>query len=417
MIGHRQRVVACVPLPPLGWTSFRAVETTDGAAAADANEPVVVTERSMANGLVSVVLADDGTFTLQGGGVTLPGVGRIVDGGDYGDSYNYAPPRQDRLVDRPEAVATHVLETGPIRGRLEVARRYGWPSGVLPGGSARTDTHLPTDVTTVLELHQGEPFLRVRVDFPNRSLDHRVRWHIPLPHPTDTSAAEGQFAVVERGLVPESGHGEAPLPTYPARGFVHAAGATVLLDHITEYELVDGRELALTLLRSTGLISRNDNPNREDPAGGEFPIPDAQMLRDWSIGFAIAPHARSWEVADAVALAERYAHPALTVSGSGDRSTALGSTHGLQRGRRRGRALLRAPSRRLARDPARGRATRSGPGDVARLVPRGARHGPPWPATPPHHVERRRHPEGRTGRLGAADTPAPLGLVGPDLTP
>ena len=113
-------------------------------------------------------------------------------------------------------------------------------------------------------------------------------------------------------------------------GFVHAAGATVLLDHVTEYELVDGRELALTLLRSTGLISRNDNPYREDPAGGEFPIPDGQMLRDWSIGFAIAPHAGSWEQLGVVAWADRYAHPALTVAGCADRSTDLGSAVGLR---------------------------------------------------------------------------------------
>ena len=272
-VGHRQRVVARVPLPPLGWTAIRAVEASGGATAIDAAEPVVVTERSIDNGSIRVVLADDGSFTLRGGGMTLAGVGRIVDGGDYGDSYNYAPPHQDRLVDRPDAVATRVLEAGPIRGRLEIVRRYGWPSGVLQGGSARTDTDLPTEVSTVLELRQGEPYIRVHVAFANGSRDHRVRWHIPLPRATDTSAAEGQFAVVERGLVPESGHGEAPLPTYPARGFVHAAGATVLLDHVTEYELVEGQELALTLLRSTGLISRNDNPYRGGPGRRRVPDP------------------------------------------------------------------------------------------------------------------------------------------------
>ena len=330
LVGHRQRVVAQVPLPPLGWASFRAVEGIGLGNALDATPSVAVSDRTLDNGLVSVVAADDGTFTLQGGGTTLAGVGRIVDGGDYGDSYNYAPPYLDRLVDRPDAVAMRVVEAGPIRGRLEIVRRYGWPSGVLASGTSRTDADLPTEVTTVLELLQGEPFVRVRVSFENRSRDHRVRWHIPLPGSTDTSAAEGQFAVVERGLVPESGHGEVPLPTYPARGFVHAAGVTALLDHITEYELVDGRELALTLLRSTGLISRNDNPYREDPAGGEFPIPDAQMLGDWSIGFAIAPHAGSWRALDAVAWADRYAHPAMTQSGGADRSTALGSSAGLR---------------------------------------------------------------------------------------
>ena len=47
---------------------------------------------------------------------------------------------------------------------------------------------------------------------------------------------------------------------------------------MTEYEVVDGRELALTVLRSFGLISRNANPYREDPAGPEVPVPAAQLL-------------------------------------------------------------------------------------------------------------------------------------------
>ena len=330
VVADRKRLVARVPLPPLGWAAIRAVEAIDGAATADGDAPVAVTEGAIGNGLVSLVLADQGVFSLVGGGVTLAGVGRIVDGGEYGDSYNHASPQRDRLIDQPRSVTARVLEAGPIRGRLEIVRHYDWPSGILPGGEARTDTDLATELSTILELRQGEPFVRIRVAFGNRSRDHRVRWHIPLPVPTDVSAAEGQFAVVERGLMPEAGHGEVPLPTYPARGFVHAAGVTVLLDHITEYELVDGQELALTLLRSTGLISRYDNPNREDPAGGEIPIPDAQMLRDWTIGFAIAPHAGSWADLDAVAMADRYAHPALTVAGSADRSTPLASASGLQ---------------------------------------------------------------------------------------
>jgi alpha-mannosidase len=103
----------------------------------------------------------------------------------------------------------------------------------------------------------------------------------------------------------------------PAASFVHAAGATVLLDHVTEYELVDGREIALTVLRSTGLISRNDNPFREDPAGPEVPVPDAQLVGPWTFTFAILPHAGSWATAGVLAAAEAYRHPFLTALGTG----------------------------------------------------------------------------------------------------
>jgi alpha-mannosidase len=181
----------------------------------------------------------------------------------------------------------------------------------------RAGTTVPTDVITVLELRAGEPFVRVEVTFENRSRDHRVRFHLPLSGEASGSAAEGQYAVVERGLEVEGGHGEVPLATFPARGFVQTAGITALLDHIVEYEVVDGRELALKLLRSFGLISRNANPFREDPAGPEVPIPAAQLLGDRTMRFALMPHAGSWSSAGVIAMAERYQHPALVVRGAG----------------------------------------------------------------------------------------------------
>lgn len=329
VVPDRRRILAEVPVPALGWTSARVVEALPSDPDGARGGAVAVTEAGMTNGLVGLSVSADGTFRVEGSGVTLEGVGRIVDGGDRGDSYNFAPPAVDTIVERPVAVTTRVVESGPLRGRLMVTRRYAWPEGLHATGDGRTDETVPVDVTTLLELRRGEPYVRVRVSFRNGSKDHRVRWHIPLPAPTDASYAEGQFAVVERGLVPEAGHGEVPLATAPARGFVHAAGVTVLLDHVTEYELVDGRELALTLLRSTGLISRNDNAYREDPAGPEVPIPGAQMLGDWSIGFAIVPHAGGWDDIDAVGLAEAYHHPLLTAPGSGDRGQPLASAAGL----------------------------------------------------------------------------------------
>ena len=316
--GDRRRVAAIVPAPGLGATSVRPVEAPDGDAAARVEEPVEVDGRSIRNGRLAVTVGGDGALTIEGGGVVLRDAGRIVDGGDYGDTYNYGPPAEDRLVERPTVVVVAAGPTGPLRGSLEVVSRYDWPLGLGAGGAGRSETTAPVEVTTTIELRAGEAFARVRISFTNPSRDHRVRWHLPLPAVTDRSAAEGQFAVVERGLTVEAGHGEVPIATAPAASFVHAAGATILLDHVTEYELVDGRELALTVLRSTGLISRNDNPFREDPAGPEVPVPDAQLVGPWTFSFAVLPHAGSWGEADALAAAEAFRLPFVTAPGRSD---------------------------------------------------------------------------------------------------
>jgi mannosylglycerate hydrolase len=352
--GDRRRLVASVPAPALGPTVVRAVE-----AAEEARDPggvttatsVTVDERTLDNGLVRVEVADDGTLVIEGGGSRLAGVGRLVDGGDFGDTYNYGPPAVDVLVSHPSVVVPKIVEPGPIRAVLEIVARYDWPVGLSADGRTRSDASAAVEVTTRLELRAGEPFARVAVSFVNPSRDHRVRYHVPLPARAERSAAEGQFAVVERGLTAEAGHGEAPTPTYPARGFVHAAGVSVLLEHVVEYELVDGRELALTILRSTGLISRNDNPSREDPAGPEVPVPGAQLIGPWHLSFAVMPHAGSWEDAGILAAAEAYQLPFMTAAGRGPHDSRPADTAGP---RVTGRGVVLSALRRVASDGAAG---------------------------------------------------------------
>jgi mannosylglycerate hydrolase len=291
----RTKIAAEVRVPALGWRAFKPVE-----GAGELDDPVRVEPGRLDNGLVSITIAPDGTLTLNG----IEGVGRLVDGGDAGDSYNYAPPEDDRLVDAPDAVGVTAVAPGPVRGALSVVRTYRW-----------SPAEVPVEVETLVELRAGEPFCRIRVSFENPCDDHRLRFHVPLPQEAAVSAAEGQFAVVERGLEAEAGFGEVALPTFPAYGFVDAGGMAALFEHAMEYELVRGRELALTVLRSTGLISRSAHTYRESPAGPEIAIPDGQCRGPWSIAFALYPHDGEWHEADVQAQLERYRHPFLVAPG------------------------------------------------------------------------------------------------------
>ncbi|HEX2884123.1 MAG TPA: alpha-mannosidase [Candidatus Limnocylindria bacterium] len=315
----RRTLAASVPTPALGWTAVRPV-----AGEGRVGDPVSAGPegRSLTNGLLAVRVGEDGTLALESAAGSVGGIGRIVDGGDYGDSYNYAPPATDTLVEVPSSVDVAVGPTGPVRGVLTVSRSYRWPVGLAHDGTARHATTVETEVTTRVELRAGEPFARVAVSFVNDADDHRVRFHAPLLRRAGSSHAEGQFAVVERGMVGEGGYREEPLPTYPAHGWVDAGGLAILLDHLAEYELTDdGRQIALTLLRSTGLISRNDNPYRQDPAGPEIAIPGAQMRGRWSMTFGLYPHPGDWSEGRVVDAAERYRHgfvvaPGLAPAGS-----------------------------------------------------------------------------------------------------
>ncbi len=307
----RRRLLAEVPVPPLGWTALRPV----AGVVSPRGGPVSATPRELRNGLLTVSVDASGELSLAAAdGARIAGAGRISDGGDHGDSYNYGPPALDRLVETARDVRVSTVLDGPLRAALEVSRTYDWPIGLE--GHGRTAETVATEVVARVELRSGEPFARIEVRFENRSDDHRVRFAVPLAREAASSFAEGQLAVVERpAAAAEAGHGEVPLPTHPARSFVDAGGVAVLTAHIVEYELTDQAELAITLLRATGLISRNDNPYREDPAGPQIAIPDGQMHGRWSIAFALMPHAADWLTDGVAAAAESYRHDLLVVAG------------------------------------------------------------------------------------------------------
>jgi mannosylglycerate hydrolase len=331
----RRRLLAAVPAPPLGWTSVRPrppgrpAPPPAGASEAArpghggqqpprhdrATPPVRRRDGGLDNGLLAVTVAGDGSLRLRGG-VTLDGVGRLTDGGDAGDLYNYVPPADDQQVIEPDRVDVAAVAGGPLQGVLAVERTYRWP--LESTAAARSAERATVRTVTRVELRAGEPFVRLRVSFDNPCRDHRLRLHVPLARPAASSFAEGQFAVVERGTTAEGGHGEVPLPTFPARGFVDAGGAAVLLDHVLEYELLtDPPELALTLLRAVGQISRNAHRYREEPAGPEVATPGAQCLGPWSVGLAVLPHAGPWHADGVLRQAEHYQHELLAAAGTG----------------------------------------------------------------------------------------------------
>ena len=307
-------------VPGFGWATFAPAHLVHLVTADDSN--LVAT---LSNGLMTVVVnPDDGTFSLNG----VPGYGRLVDEGDYGDTYNYSPPANDTTVDVPDSVSVSIGDRGPVRGTVIVTSTYTWPERMDGDRLARVGSRT-TEVTTTLELRADETVTRVRTAFENPSRDHRLRVHFPLPEPAMTSRAECAFTVVERGLTAEGREDEFGTPTFPSRRFVSAGGLTVIHEGLLEYELVDivsvddseprATGLALTLLRSTGMLSRFGMSTRPLPAGPMTPIEGPQM-----IGPVEARYALSVDDTNPYRLADDVLLPLLTVGsfGGGSRPTS-----------------------------------------------------------------------------------------------
>jgi mannosylglycerate hydrolase len=256
----------------LGWRRFSAAKLASAVSTSEG--PVTLT-----NGLVTVTIDPDvGTFSIDGVG----GFGRLVDDGDLGDSYNYSPPGTQSVVDAPTLVTVELVERGPVRATAVVTSTYLWPQMVDPVWSRRIGEER-VEVTTTIQVVADERLVRVTTSFVNPSRDHRLRVHFPIIVPATGSVAECAFGTVARGLTAEGRPGEFGLPTFPSRRFVQAGGVTVMHRGLHEYELVDvvdgqARELAITLLRATGMLSRLGMTLRPMPAGPLIPVEGLQLV-------------------------------------------------------------------------------------------------------------------------------------------
>ncbi len=320
-------------IPGFGWRTFEAVEGAGPTTLLGGGE--TATYPSICNEFLTLsVDPGDATYTITTVGaageesIVIAGLGRIVEGGDGGDTYNYSPPASDQIVDSPISVRVRVEETGPVFARCIIEADYLWPTNAIGDerscGERSTSLAQHTVVTT-LELRVGEQFVRVTHDIDNRARDHRVRAHFPLPKRVSGSSADCAFAVVERGLETEGGPHEYALPTWVSRRFVDcsdgAQGLGLVHDGLLEYEVVnDGTELALTLLRSVGYLSRSEMKLRPNPAGPLLPVEGAQLQKRLQMQYCVVAHSGDWVSADMNSIADRFLIPLETASATGSAS-------------------------------------------------------------------------------------------------
>ncbi|MGH2525980.1 MAG: hypothetical protein ACRDG2_04455, partial [Actinomycetota bacterium] len=146
-----------------------------------------------------------------------------------------------------------------------------------------------------------DPFFRLDGVIQNEREDHRLRLHVQLPNATDRAVAGAPFELVDRPLVGEGSSIETASPTWPARHVVMASQTAVFGEGVFEYEVVDARDLAVTILRCVGAISKEKLATRPWPAGPTTPTPNAQMIGKTQFVLGVWPNAeqdallRAWE--------------------------------------------------------------------------------------------------------------------------
>jgi hypothetical protein len=250
------------------------------------------TTASIQNAVLRVALDDDGRLSVtdRASGQTLRGVLAVQHELDAGDSYNFSPPhgapadaRQVQQVWRLLALRQdgplkelHLALAMTVPGALDGARRAGSADTVVNAGRLR------------LRLLGDETAIDAQLVWHNRASDQRTRllWPagdlaaLPATH-ADTAFAWLRRPVTLAAVAACPSRVEAPVAVNPSLSALSAGPWWLAHRAMHEFEIQrdgDQAQLAVTLVRSVGWMSRRDLRTRGVGAGPDIATPEAQCL-------------------------------------------------------------------------------------------------------------------------------------------
>ena len=257
----------------------------------------VVSERAIENELYRLEVAANGTLAVtdRTTSETVEGIHLLEDQADRGDEYNFcALEGEVPWTSRDSEARIRVLAHGPVVAELEVTLSPRLPLRLRADRKGRTRASVSSPVRTRIRLAAGIDRIEFRTAVENRALDHRLRVLFPAGRSIEEIRVEGHFAVVRRPPQPvwNGRWSEPPQTTHHTLGLVAAGRLALYTKGIQEYEALPhaggSLDVALTLLRCVGWLSRNDLSNRFHHAGPPLETPGAQCLGEHRFEYALS---------------------------------------------------------------------------------------------------------------------------------
>ena len=321
-----------------------------------AAEPVVIGSDGewMENGLIKVILREDGRFDLIDleNGRTWTGLGVLEDDEDAGDSYDHSPGGHpvpvgagkapglefrpghvDRRVLHEEAVdsqgmvKTSIERDNPWAATLNIHAEWRLPKRFNDTIQERSAEHDWMVIDHYITMRSGSRLLEIETSVDNSCSDHRLRIILPSNIDSDTVHAGGAFDVIERPweFPHDQSWNQPEVPTQHFSQFVAVEdderGLAMLCPGSNEYEARlsrdgTGLDLCLTALRSVGWLSRDGFAWRRNRAGTCFPAVGAQCLGISWFRWGILPYEGTWSQSQANGLAVHEEAEVLSAQGS-----------------------------------------------------------------------------------------------------
>lgn len=272
-------------LPAFGYRSFELARSAAWPEQRDDG-------REIASERYALRVDEQGRFELRAGERRFAGLLAFEDRGDRGDTYDFdlaeATPGTPDLV-TGEARVTRFRHRNGVQ-RLVVERSLQVPAGLTPDRKRRSAETVALPVRIEARLWPDCPRVDLDLRLENRATDHRLRVLLPSGsrEPSFHAASTFDVAARRRGR-PDDRAWIHPAPdTFVHQGWVAKNGLAVIAPGLQEGEVDEAGDLAITLLRATGWLSRPDLASRPGDAGPALPTPGAQCPGPLEVRLALA---------------------------------------------------------------------------------------------------------------------------------
>lgn len=270
---------------------------------------------------------ENGALNLldKASGVTYSGLNVFEDIGDVGDEYNFDPIPGDVPFTTLHSTPVITKTISPVGEQLAIEYNWQLPASCANDRLGRSKELVSCPIRTEVTLVPHVRRVDIRTIIENKAEDHLLEVIFPTGMNASSYFVEAPFDVVERPVaIPEMRPDEKMLPGQevydpfrPQRTFLcvesDGKGLAVLNKGCTNYRMRDkgdaGVEIALTLIRAVGWLSREDLHSRIGNAGPNIRTPEAQCLGRRIFEYALVPYSGTFHDSKVQQLAHEFNAP------------------------------------------------------------------------------------------------------------
>ncbi len=196
----------------------------------------------------------------------------LIDFIDLGDSYNYAPKKEDKGKEF-KILKTKIIQNNNLQAILKIELESSWDI-----------------ITLYATLNAHSRFIKFFFEWDNSRKNHLLCFTAKLDNPIKTVFSEDMNLLIKREFdpdynirenLPEEKGIEVKNNTAPMqRGLLiddDGNNIGIITKGLTQYEVFQNN-LMIPILRATGQISNPKNPARTTPAGPPIEVNDLQMI-------------------------------------------------------------------------------------------------------------------------------------------